>query len=234
MGFCQDAAGDVVDASDDFEQVVRLPSVKPLQQEQVTLHDHELGAPQGCDSVELVARTSGSQQQLTASGGSSGRAFVKVSPPRDDEGIATPVALQHAEAEPAAPSARSTRSRSETSSADPDYTFTIVLTRAKGEKLGIGVRAEHCINALRVDDVAGDSVVSRWNEGHPDSALKAGDYLIQVNGRCETWEMSRECRHRRNLVVVVKRHAKPIGSGPPSVCSAPRGSATNRATHGDH
>lgn len=133
------------------------------------------------------------------------------------------------------PLAEASRGSREATTAETDHTFTITLTRPKGERLGIGVRAEHCLNALRVDELACNSVVSRWNEGHPEKALRVGDYLIQVNDRCESWEMSHECRHRRNLVLTVRQLREPIAElDDPEPPPKARGSAVRSSVLGLH
>mmetsp|Transcript_77958 Transcript_77958/g.252895 ORF Transcript_77958/g.252895 Transcript_77958/m.252895 type:complete len:515 (+) Transcript_77958:173-1717(+) len=60
-------------------------------------------------------------------------------------------------------------------------TYTIVLQKKRGTRLGIEVDTTHGLGGLLVHTVK-DGLVEAWNKSNPDVQVRVGDQIIEVNG----------------------------------------------------
>ncbi|CAK9013024.1 Putative NADPH:quinone oxidoreductase 1 [Durusdinium trenchii] len=104
------------------------------------------------------------------------------------------------------PTAPETPVVEESAPAPRDGEFIIVLDKTNGERLGMDVDHEDG-RTLAVDAITG-GLIQKWNEEHPDKALKPKDRIVEVNGlRGDVLQLVDECKKPKVLKIYVKRES---------------------------
>eukprot|EP00913_Durusdinium_trenchii_P031487 g29480.t1 len=87
---------------------------------------------------------------------------------------------------------------SESAPAPRDGEFIIVLDKTNGERLGMDDG-----RTLAVDAITG-GLIQKWNEEHPDKALKPKDRIVEVNGlRGDVLQLVDECKKPKAVTSTV-------------------------------
>jgi hypothetical protein len=91
-------------------------------------------------------------------------------------------------------------------------TFTVRINKTPGAKIGW----VFCEETLRVQKIEEIGMVAHWNRQHPDIAIRQGDRVIEVNGKCVNEsgaaELIREIK--RESVLRVCMYREPIAAAP--------------------
>eukprot|EP00747_Dinoflagellata_sp_TGD_P179693 gnl/TRDRNA2_/TRDRNA2_30909_c0_seq1.p1 gnl/TRDRNA2_/TRDRNA2_30909_c0~~gnl/TRDRNA2_/TRDRNA2_30909_c0_seq1.p1 ORF type:complete len:152 (+),score=32.01 gnl/TRDRNA2_/TRDRNA2_30909_c0_seq1:135-590(+) len=88
----------------------------------------------------------------------------------------------------------------------PSGEYEISLDKRSGTRLGIDVDHQDGTTLL-IESVYG-GLVERWNDTNPNSKVKQGDRIIEVNGiRGEVFQLADECKKNQVLNIKIKRGA---------------------------
>lgn len=90
--------------------------------------------------------------------------------------------------------------------------YTIQLDRSTHRELGIEVDPD----SLEVESVDAGGLVARWNLSFPSRSVRAGDRILEANGRQGADTVLQECQQPRALVLTFRRSpagAQADGSG---------------------
>mmetsp|Transcript_147760 Transcript_147760/g.472861 ORF Transcript_147760/g.472861 Transcript_147760/m.472861 type:complete len:619 (-) Transcript_147760:113-1969(-) len=83
--------------------------------------------------------------------------------------------------------------------------FAVSLHKRPDSSLGIGVDPVDG-RTLRLDEIREDGLFGEWNLEHPGRAVRAGDRIVEVNGRRGfAMEMYQQCIQQGVLAIVVER-----------------------------
>mmetsp|Transcript_53250 Transcript_53250/g.65287 ORF Transcript_53250/g.65287 Transcript_53250/m.65287 type:complete len:128 (-) Transcript_53250:115-498(-) len=114
--------------------------------------------------------------------------------------------LEAVETKDSVPTAPETVVVEETGPQPREGEFVIVLDKTNGERLGMDVDHEDG-RTLAVDAITG-GLIAKWNEEHPDKALRPKDRIVEVNGlRGDVLQLVDECKKPKVLTIYVKRES---------------------------
>lgn len=84
----------------------------------------------------------------------------------------------------------------------PGRVLHVDLDRSRGTQLGMKIRPAGTL--LEVTKVKEEGLVAEWNEAHPESAVHAGDRILEINGISGNAEsMLQECAREALLRLIV-------------------------------
>jgi len=84
-------------------------------------------------------------------------------------------------------------------------TIRVSVTKQQGEKLGLQLVNRN--GAPEVKQVVGGAA-GRWNSEHPDSKVKAGHRIVEINGRRDSYEeLLSLCKHEQTLKIIIEEYS---------------------------
>lgn len=97
--------------------------------------------------------------------------------------------------------------RKESTEKEPeDFTYTALLDRSAGKKMGVAVKLNQETRSLQVMKVEEEgSAVGVWNVDHPENMVCSGDHMDHVNGIRDIAELVDECMKMKLLRIGFRR-----------------------------
>merc|ERR1719356_143173 len=82
--------------------------------------------------------------------------------------------------------------------------FLVSLDKSEGETIGLKLRKDMGTNTVHVLTVCDEGLIVAWNQANPDSAVRKGDRIVQINDvKGDSDGMWAECKKRGPITFTI-------------------------------